>query len=180
MITHRETNTLIHALHDLFLKVSNFELVKRVSAYHHKSVSALDISAPLSKHIDKLVVENRRTKSRVANAVTSRSSAERKLQKIVSASSKPSRLNKMLDGLARHYKRSAGKTESNQYMGERLKSSTWSHLHVASMEARRGNVAAAKIHADIANQALKEAVNYMSDEEYEVFSGQVNKVVNEG
>ena len=179
MISHHETNKLIHALHDLFLKVSNFELVKRISSYRHKSASGLDISAPLSKHIDKLVVENKRTISQLPNAVTNRSYTEHEFQKIVSASSQSSRLKKKLDGLARHYKKSAGKTESAQYMGERLKSSTWSHLHVASMEARRGDAVAAKIHADIANQALKEAAHYMSDEEYKVFCGEVNKVVNE-
>ena len=63
-------------------------------------------------------------------------------------------------------------------MGERLKSSTWSHLHLASMEARRGDAVAAKVHADIANQALKEAAHYMSDDEYKKFSGEVAQIIN--
>ena len=180
MMNRHETNRLIHALRNLFFKVSHYDLLKRISAYRHKSASGVapDISVPLSKHIDKLVDENKRTSSQVSHAVIKDSSIEHKFEKISSAGSQPSRVKKMLDGLARHYKRSAVKTGPSQHMGEKLKSSTWSHLHVASMEARRGNVAAARVHAGIANQALKEAAHYMSDDEYKAFSGEVAQVIN--
>ena len=70
MMNHHESNRLLHALRDLFFKVSHYDLLKRIAAYRHKSGSggAADISVPLSEHIDKLVDENKRTSSQIGRA----------------------------------------------------------------------------------------------------------------
>ena len=60
-------------------------------------------------------------------------------------------------------------------MGEKLKYSTWSHIHTSTLQARQGNLSNAKMHAKIANNALKEAVHYMSEEDYKVFCNEVAK-----
>ena len=60
-------------------------------------------------------------------------------------------------------------------MGEKLKKSTWSHIHTATLQARQGSLSNAKMHAGIANDALKEAAHYMSEEDYKVFCDEVAK-----
>ena len=65
---------------------------------------------------------------------------------------------------------------SNPYMGEKLKESTWSHLHAAQLHARQGNIDNAKLHAGIANDALKEAAHYMSEDDYKDLCDEVAMV----
>ena len=60
-------------------------------------------------------------------------------------------------------------------MGKKLKDSTWSHIHTALMQARKGDVSTAKLHADIANGALKEAAHYMSEADYKLLCSEVEK-----
>ena len=61
-------------------------------------------------------------------------------------------------------------------MGENLKDSTWSHIHTAMLHARQGNVINAKLHARIANDALKQAAHYLSEEDYKVLCEELTKV----
>ena len=103
---------------------------------------------------------------------------EVKPENINKAKSQPTGLKKMLGGLARHFKKSARKKESDQYMGEKLKTSTWTHIHTALMQARNGQATTAKLHADIANQALKEAAHYMSEQDYKAFFAEVETELN--
>lgn len=58
-------------------------------------------------------------------------------------------------------------------MGEKLKDSIWSHTHAATLHGRQGNVSNAKLHAKIANDALKEAAHYMSEKDYKVLCDEV-------
>ena len=65
---------------------------------------------------------------------------------------------------------------SDPYMGEKLKESTWSHIHAAQLQARQGNINNAKLHAGIANDALKEAAHYMNEDDYKVLCDEVAMV----
>jgi len=58
-------------------------------------------------------------------------------------------------------------------MGEKLKDSTWTHIHTAMLQARQGDAINAKLHAGIANNALKEAANYLTEEDYKVLCEEV-------
>ena len=60
-------------------------------------------------------------------------------------------------------------------MGEKLKHSTWSHIHTATLQARQGSLKNAKMNATIANDAFKEAAHYMSEEDYKAFCIEVAK-----
>ena len=64
-------------------------------------------------------------------------------------------------------------------MGDQLKGSAWTHLHSALLYARQGDVSRAKLHADIASQALKEAAHYLSEEDYEELSVKFEQALDE-
>jgi hypothetical protein len=64
-------------------------------------------------------------------------------------------------------------------MGEKLKKSTWGHLHEAIRFGRTGDVKNAKLHADLANGTLKEAIQYMSRDDFEDFLGEIEKKFDE-
>jgi len=173
-----DINRLIHALHGLYLKISAFNLLKRINCYRNNTCSTLnsDISNPLEKHINKLAEES---KQGIASSnITIRSSTEVESQETKKNKKPLTRLKKILGGLTRYFKMSARKIESNQYMSDRLKASTWDHIHTALMQARNGGVTTARLHADIANQALKEAGHYMSEENYKEFFNEVKAELN--
>ena len=65
---------------------------------------------------------------------------------------------------------------NDPYLGEKLKDSTWSHIHAAQLQARQGNTINAKLHAGIANDALKEAAHYMSDKDYKDLCNEVTAI----
>ncbi|MCW8909413.1 MAG: hypothetical protein OQK76_02215 [Gammaproteobacteria bacterium] len=170
-----KTDSLIRALHNLYEKVSKFVLIERIGFYRSNtgSVNIPDISSLLDSHIEKLAVTTKQGIAPSANRIN-----ESFLIK-TNSSNDLSVQDKDIDGLANHYKVSASKYESSQYMGEKFKASIWLHIHTAFMQARSGQLTTAKVHADIASQALKEAIHYMSDEDFRAFYTEVEKVINE-
>ena len=175
MTSKQETNYLIRSLRNLYEKVSKFILFERIGFYRSNtgSVNMPDISSLLDKHIEELAVKTRQGIAPSANRINESFLSKNNSGNVMSAQSKD------IDGLANHYKVSASKHESSQYMGEKFKASIWLHIHTAFMQARSGQIKTAKVHADIANQALKEAIHYMADEDFREFYTEVEKVINE-
>jgi hypothetical protein len=64
-------------------------------------------------------------------------------------------------------------------LSKKLKQSTWNHIHTALRLARQGEARNAKLHLDIASQALKEAAHYMSREEHIAFTVEVQEKLGE-
>jgi len=52
------------------------------------------------------------------------------------------------------------------HLGEKLSVSAWDHIHTSLRYVREKNASLAKMHADLANEALQQASHYMTDEEY--------------
>ena len=65
------------------------------------------------------------------------------------------------------------------HVSHKLQASVWEHLNTSLRLARQGEVQTAKFHADVANNALKEAARYMPEDEYAEFYGQVEKRLKE-
>ena len=57
-------------------------------------------------------------------------------------------------------------TELHGRLSEKLKQCTFNNIHAALRHARQGKIRAAKLHADIANSALKCAASYITKNEY--------------
>ena len=52
-------------------------------------------------------------------------------------------------------------------IGKKLRDSAWTHLHEAIRYSRKGDMENARLHADLADGTLKEAVQYMSRKDFE-------------
>ena len=74
--------------------------------------------------------------------------------------------NRVKNPLSEYYDKKKSYTESKPHICNTLINSAWEHTHATIRNAHRGDIAAAKLHADLANSALKQAAHYLSDEEY--------------
>jgi hypothetical protein len=168
-------NRLLRALHELYYKFCDMDLHKRINLYKSSTGTnkAPDISALLTKHIEKLAParkpDSAATSNAAAGAVKARSSKKTgNADNTKQPSQQPGWLNKAVSKVIRPKKIFTSKIAPDQYMGDKLKDSTWSHIHSALLHARQGETSSAKLHADIANEALKEAAHYMSEEDHKV------------
>ncbi len=179
MTTKNGINRLLRALHELYDKLCDMDLHKRISLYHRNTGTnvAPDIRDSLIEHIDKLAPASKPSGADADNA-TSAGFSKRpgKPQNAKPRSRQHGWLNKVVTGFKRPQKKIyKSKIASDPYMGEKLKNSTWSHIHTALLQLRQGDASNAKMHAGFANEALKEAAHYMSEEDYKVFCEEVAK-----
>jgi len=59
--------------------------------------------------------------------------------------------------------------------GNKLINSIWDHLHSSIRSAKAGDAEAARLHADIMDNALREAANYVSEDEYRELVASLDK-----
>jgi len=179
MVKKHGINRLLHDLKILYYKLCALDLHKRINTYHHKTSTneAPDIPALLTNHIDKLTPISKSDRAGAASTTESMSSIRQtRSDNAKQLSMQPRGIIKVVsDFILPKITYTKIKT-SDQYMGEKLKNSTWSHIHTATLHARQGDTINAKLHAKIANDALKEAAHYMSKADYEVLCEDVAKV----
>ncbi len=186
MTTKHELNRLARALHELYYKLCDMDLHKHMNLYNRNTGTnkAPDISASLTKNIDKLAPDNKPGSAGTSNAVTSSATAgSSKTANKPDNTKHPSQqsvwLTTVVRSIIRPKKIFTSKITPDQYMGDKLKDSTWSHIHTALLHARQGDAYNAKLHANIANEALKDAAHYMSKEDHKVLCEEVAKVFKE-
>ena len=174
-----EISNLISALRNLYFRVSELELIRRTSVYQNRASADMvsDISTSLVSQIEKIAHESQKTKVVVNSVREKPDKNDKQAQQVKNSQTQAEQDIKELDGLAKHYKESAAKNEQSNYLGEKLKSSTWSHLQSALMHARLGDGAVAKLHAVIADQSLKEAAHYMDVEDYKILTEEVRSAI---
>jgi len=68
--------------------------------------------------------------------------------------------------LSSHLHSNLSKSSDSGHLGEKLKASAWDHIHTSLRTAREGKSDLAKMHAGLANEALRQASHHMTDEEY--------------
>ena len=173
---------LLHDLQELYFKLFAMGLRKRMSFYHRNTDTndAPDISTSLAKNLDKLTPISKSNRAGAASTIETMSSirptrSDNKKQ----PSRQPREIIKVVSDFIRPKITFTRIKPADQYMGEKLKDSTWSHIHTAMLQARQGNVINAKLHAGIANEALKEAAHYLSEEDHKVLCDEVAKVFKE-
>lgn len=177
-----DINELLRSVHSLFSKVSLLDLQKRTSSYKQQAgrETQKDIATPLSSYIDKLsagqpaITSTHPVISEEPEEISGATPQEAPQEnpQIPSTAVIPNDLSDYLKSHSQH-------SDSEGYIGDKLKASTWSHIHTAILKAREGDPKTAKLHADIANQAMKEAVHYMSDEEFVKFSEEIDRALSE-
>ena len=182
MTTKHGLNRLSHALHKLYYKLCDMDLHKHMNLYNRNTGTneTSNISASLTKHIDKLAPASKPSKPNSAGASTTTARSSKRASKpdnVKQPSQQTGWLNKAVCSVSRQKKIFTGKITTDPYMGDKLKDSTWSHIHTALLHARQGEANTAKLHADIANEALKEAAHYMSGEDHKILCGEVAKAL---
>ena len=176
MHTKQGISHLLQDLHELYYKLCAIELRKRMKIYHHDTYTndTPDISASLTKHLHKLAPLDKPGRTGTASTATP-PSAIRPARHYSEKQPRRQRrgITRMVSIFFRPQKVFTSIKASNQYIGDKLKDSIWSHTHAATLHARQGNISNAKLHAQIANDALKEAAHYMSEKDYKVLCDEV-------
>lgn len=179
MTNKHGSNRLLHDLQMLYHRLFTIDLRKRMSLYHRHTDSneAPDISTSLAQHLDKLAPAGKPEKVDTAST-TSTLSAKRteKPEKPAPPGKQRKGIFNIVNNFTRPKKIFSRMKTGDPYMGEKLKESTWSHIHAAQLQARQGNIDIAKLHAGIANDALKEAAHYMSEDDYKILCDEVAMV----
>lgn len=171
---------LLQTLKQLFRRFFMLDLDRRIQSYRQavKPHRSKQINKSLNEQIDALV------------AVSSKQSAipARQMSDDRSHHDSPSP-SKERDGQTvvatvapvghDHFENHTVHRDEDPCMGDQLRESAWSHLHSALLYARQGDAGRAKLHADIAHQALKEAAHYLSEEDYETLSNQLEQALAE-
>lgn len=183
MATHPEHDSFIQTLQKLYSRMvlSAFSygktIGKRRSVRHHDG----DIATPLHDYIEWIAKG-----AKVRPGSEPDSGAEPPTPRSIDISSHSSRDSgagasgtKKPRALARYFEGHNAAMLLVPGMGEKFKNSTWGHLHEAIRFGRLGDIKNAKLHADLANGTLKEAIQYMSRSDFEKFLGEIEKKFNE-
>ncbi|TNF37416.1 MAG: hypothetical protein EP315_02670 [Gammaproteobacteria bacterium] len=175
-----DINELLRSLHSLFSHVARLDLQKRIETWKQQpgNNQPQDIAAPLSDYIDKLATSHSAASS-TAGEADHASTAQPVPGETSSSTQKASVVNGFSTNLSEYLKSHPMHSDSDIYLGEKLRASTWSHIHTALLKARQGDVKAARVHADIANQAMKEAAHYLSEETFRQFADEIARALEE-
>jgi hypothetical protein len=176
----REITALLQALQRLYAGMALRALQKRMGAYRREggAIADHDLTALLSDHVDKLAAVNRDQSSELAGQPAGRKGQKAQLQALgnhhVSAR-QVTMLGRAFTELGRYFRSSRRPPVLDPELSQKLRNSTWEHIHTALRLARQGQARTAKLHLNIASQALKEVAHYMSKEDYIAFTVEIEK-----
>jgi hypothetical protein len=184
MIPEGGIKALLHALQRLYARITSLVLHKRMGSYRDEagSVADHDLATLLSDHIDRLAAPGPANSENIPPQVSAQTA------QTVTQNPSPGRpdsvrqvsiVKRTFNELGRYFKTSRTESILDPELSEKLKQSTWNHIHTALRLARQGEAANAKLHLDIASQALKEAAHYMSREEHITFTVEVREKLGE-
>lgn len=169
-----EQGSLLQTLQWLRSRMLQLLFSNRIDAYHqsnHANV-AHDIGEQLSGHIDKIAQSKGISPSELNCEIPSR--RPRTATSSTDKKAKKGKLTRSFVELSSYFRTRRNGGTVNPHVADSLRDSTWEHIHTALRLAREGNICAAKLHADIANNALKEAAHHMSEEDYGAFKEKVD------
>ena len=176
----KELRGLIEVLQDLHLQISSRLLEKRIEPPAHSMddvKEALDVSQALKEYIDTRRGEQTRAEG-VDTSPTEESSDSR--DEAVPTDSAPAagpapdaplNPNELSDYLREH----AVDQEFGRHLGEKMRATTLEHLNKTVQLARQGDRKGAYIHAELAENAMRLAREYMSSQEFEIFQKTVKE-----
>ena len=184
MSTQNQHHRLLISIKELYSKVALRALHARMHSNNKtfKSNHHQDISEQLTRHIEHLT--NIKEQNNKNNEVSQISKRYMKINESSEADNNRYNKNKRIssviyDELSKYFKTNNTHDTQQPFVGDRLKKSAWIHIHAALRLARQGDKKSAKLHADIANSALKEASHFMPVEEYKIFCEQVTDALSE-
>ncbi len=179
MKEHKES--LLNKIRRLYTELFLVSLHDRIHSYRSLSPSDNhhEISGALHKLIDEIVEEVSRNYSvkdyqdiKYQNVVSSLTSVES--DDIQNYSTNMGSMT--LNGLSLYLKNHQAQEDSLHLSGK-LQRCVWDHVHSARRFAMTGDGNTAKLHADIACDAMKVLSSYMPDDEYSDFFNEINSQI---
>lgn len=172
--------SILDRIKKLYTKLFLVSLHDRIDSYHAASDTDHHniISDTLHKQIDKTSQEASKTHSvKVDKSKTAdKDASSTKSHKLKDHSG--SLISMTLNGLAVYFKKQKTR-EHDPEMSEKLQKCVWDHVHSAHRFARTGDANTAKLHADIATNAMKTLSHYLPEEEYTDFCTDVHNQLEE-
>jgi hypothetical protein len=158
---------LLQNIKSLYTRIFLFSLHNRITDYHHSKTAPphSDIGSAFQSLIHDIVSD-----ISVNNADHNFDSLKflyqsEQLTHHTDTKSIPTTTSMTINGLALYFKKNKV-LEKNPSMAARLRRCTWDHLHSANRLARSGDEKMAKMHANIACDAMNTLSHYMPEEEY--------------
>ena len=171
-------DTLLYKIKRLYTELFLVSLHNRLGRYHHHRQSYhLDINDTLHRLIDKITSESRHMHSvkEVSDNQTGATNAN------LPQSELPLKINThstnvltmTLNGLSMFLHKQKAH-EHDPRMAGKLQQCVWDHVHSAHRYARTGDGNTAKLHANIASDAIKTLSHYMPETEYNAFYDEIS------
>jgi len=164
-------HSLFVRLQYLYRKISIVIVRVRVGSYRPflELNNTFDITSLLHQQIDSIVFSSIKNNVPPANTSKEVQHSELNFTKVDNENHQDSEIENVSSiesEFAKYLKQKKSSSIVHPYMGDKLKKSAWEHVHSTIRYARQGNMAMAKLHADIAGHALEEAAHFLKDEEY--------------
>lgn len=169
---------LLSILRMLFSRIMtmHIKIMARFNREHVNACMTPGIVTPLCEYIDKVAANAADDKGDGANSQNGVAGSN------VSAHTASTPLSSSANGLGElsvYFRNNHKHSVVSLNAGDKLIQSTWEHIHASIRVAHQGDVKTARLHADLANNALKEAEHYLSAPVFSAFSQEVVKVLNE-
>jgi len=174
MLFEHQIQTLLDELYELYAKIALKILHIRIQKHrkHKNTDSSPDISTHLTNHAHYLVDRHKDATTKVT--WKNSTFVVKNLDRVKTLDDKnnedyPNFINPLSD-----YLKNKKYVDSNHSgMADKLKLSTWNHFHSAIREARQGNRKIAIMHVDLANFAMSEMTQFMSEDECKNFHSEI-------
>jgi len=172
-----ELQTLLSSLLGLYSQVSSRLLSSRMSTQQGPATprEGLPIVDLLDHHIEQTAAAAQQSRSTASDEAASATPAAPESRSIAAAGKTgPRRSGSGIFGaLSSHFGRHRNATHSEPLLREKMRANTLEHINRARVLAKRGDAKGAKVHAALAESAMRTAGEYMSDEEYRQFKEEV-------
>ncbi len=167
------SSDLLHTLRELIRRIGELAVQQRMQHYRPDGkLSASDeILADLERHIEELDTNSGSNSAHAPDDDASPHTLGHKygMKTPMAGEDTPKEPNE----LSRHFESNRTDARSKAELGHRLQKRAWEHIYATLRAARAGDTKTAKLHADIANQAVHEAAHFLPPDEISDFVHQV-------
>ncbi len=170
---------LLSALKSMYLHLARMHLDQRLNTHKLKPANdSVDLSDTLFQQIDRLASNRNDTATSTSTAPRVGAAADGATGTPASSRRGKSSAEAIVNnGLKDHLQNQRHSNTNDLLIAARMEKATWHHVHLALFHARNGREDTAKLHANIALQAMKEVHKYLDDEEYAQFSDSVKQKI---
>ena len=168
-------HSLLHAMQKIYSGIMSSLVRERITSYHEGNGSRLDddIGTSLNHYIDSVTSTTATAQTQDMSEMTDPPLPGRaELSQKTGQSANQATLD-IQTPLTDHFKKNKSYSELSPHIGEKLQNSAWEHTHTAIRLAHRGDIATAKLHANLANNAIKELGHYLSEADYTEFKNAI-------